>query len=78
MSQFINQEIENIISRMSEHSDNKSLRRELDNYLFTHYCEKGYLSECEPEYCTYRYTNSCRYIKALHEIAEKFGINPKG
>lgn len=78
MNQYIDRNAEDIIAKMSGHSDIELLKKQLDSYLFTHYCGKEYLSECEPEYCVYRYTNSCRYIKALHELFEKYGINLRG
>ena len=78
MSQYIDRNAENIITRISEHSDIERLKKQLDSYLFSCHCEKEYLSECEPEYCVYRYTDSCRYIKALNELYERFGINLRG
>ena len=70
-------DIKRLIEKIAQMPTADGLKRELDQYLFNHYCEKGYLSECEPEYCSYRYTYSCRYIKALHEIMKKYNVNPR-
>lgn len=78
MNSYIDKNIDELAVKITNMPDTDELKRELDAYLFINYCEKGYLSECEPEYCSYRYTNSCRYIKALREILEKYNINLRG
>lgn len=78
MDQNIEQRLKSILSEVSEHEETHALKTQLNEYLFKHYCEKGYLTECEPEYCSYRYTNSCKYVELLHEIMEKYGINLRG
>ncbi len=47
----------------------------LDLLLLSNLCEKSCLEKCEPFYCTYRYTNNCRYLLALNYIAEKYKID---
>jgi len=52
----------------------KQLIDELRLLLFTNLCAKGYLEECEPEYCSVRYTGNCKYIQAIHHIQKEYGI----
>ena len=78
MNGFFDYDIDKAISQFSGSSNTDTLKKELNNYLFSKYCEKGYLCECEPEYCAHRYNGSCKYINALHEIIEKYGIDLRG
>lgn len=78
MDQYVEQSLKDILSKTAEYEEVNALKVKLNEYLFKHYCEKGYLSECEPEYCTFCYSNSCKYIKLLHEIVEKYDINLRG
>lgn len=48
---------------------------EVNKILFSLFCQKSYLSECEPEYCSFRYTSQCSYIKALEIVKQKYGID---
>ena len=75
MDQYIEQSIKRILDKVAAHEEIYALKAQLNEYLFKRYCEKGYLSECEPEYCMCRYTNSCRYVKTLREIKEKYDID---
>ena len=47
---------------------------ELRQYLFSNLCAKGYLMECEPEYCVVRYTGGCKYVQAIQQIYQEYGI----
>lgn len=47
----------------------------LDLMLLSKLCEKSYLKKCEPFYCSYRYTNNCKYLLALKYIAEEYKID---
>lgn len=47
----------------------------LQVYAFRHYCMKSYLDECEPEYCSFRLTNTCDYIKVIDFIFHNYGVN---
>lgn len=78
MDQHIEQSIKGILSKVAEYQEIDTLKVQLNEYLFRHYCEKGYLSECEPEYCTFCYTNSCKYLKLLREIMAKYDIDLRG
>lgn len=66
--------IQKMIKRIANETKAAELKSELNQYLFEKYCEKGYLSECEPEYCSFRFTHTCRYIEAIQAIQEEFGI----
>jgi len=48
--------------------------RELDEALFVSNCRKGYLAACEPEYCAYRYTEACAYVRAVSLLLAEYGI----
>ena len=74
MNTYIDGFVNEMITHISQETSVKEWKNMLNNYLFKKYCEKGYLQECEPEYCTYRYTNSCRYLDALHEIQDKYNL----
>ena len=78
MDQYVEQSLKDILNRVVEYEEISILKAQLNEYLFKHYCEKGYLTECEPEYCTFCYTNSCTYVKSLREIMEKYNINLRG
>lgn len=47
----------------------------LNSLLFSKFCEKSYLEKCEPFYCSYRYTNNCKYLMALNYMSEKYKID---
>lgn len=48
---------------------------EINKILFSIFCQKSYLNECEPEYCSFRFTSQCLYIKALELVKQKYGID---
>lgn len=77
MEEYTRSRIEQIVKMTSQLRNIQNEKKGIDAYLFAHYCEKGYLSECEPEYCIFRYNGSCRYIHALHDIYNEFGISLK-
>jgi hypothetical protein len=39
-----------------------------ENLIFKASCLKPYLSRCEPEYCTFRYTGECQFIDRLGKL----------
>jgi hypothetical protein len=43
----------------------------LEHLFFVAFCAKPYLSQCEPEYCTFRITRSCKYMRALEKIYQE-------
>ena len=75
MDNLIDKAAEAIVMDMLAERKSDNLSSRLNDYLFKAYCEKPYLSECEPFYCAFRYSNSCRYVQALRELHEKFDIN---
>ena len=60
---------------INELIQNEDKIKKLNNELFNSLCQKGYLMNCNPEYCTYRYTNTCDYLKALKYILDEYNIN---
>lgn len=42
---------------------------ELEKQLVKELCLKGKTS-CEPAYCTFRYTNTCPFLKEWHRISK--------
>jgi len=43
---------------------------ELERELVKKLCPKGYKKECEPAYCTFRYTDTCPFLKKWREITK--------
>lgn len=41
---------------------------ELKRLVFKELCSKPYKEECDPAYCTPRYTETCEYLKVWREI----------
>jgi len=60
------------LDRNKPYSEVMKTFEELNNHLFKNYCMKGYLETCEPEYCTYRITGNCDYIKLLGLLSRKY------
>jgi hypothetical protein len=73
----MNKQIEKLIETIITEADfsNEQRFKELENLLFKEFCLKQYLVECEPFYCTFRITSSCKYIEMLKEIKEKYGVD---
>ena len=46
---------------------NDSIDDDLTRRLFKKYCIKPYLKECEPEFCSARISNTCKFIALLQE-----------
>ena len=65
--------LENIKKESLEEFKNKV--DEISGMLFSLFCQKHYLSECEPEYCSFRFTSQCPYIKSLALVKKEFGID---
>jgi hypothetical protein len=40
----------------------------LERILFKKLCPKHYLNTCEPAYCIFRITNTCKYLATLGRI----------
>ena len=72
-SQFVDMIAELKDSGLS-HDDYKQKAHIVNDYLFKKFCLKGYLDSCEPEYCTYRFTEQCPYLLALSYISDEMGI----
>ena len=67
--------IEKMVKKLDRNKSYSKLMKsfeELNNDLFKNYCMKGYLKTCEPEYCTYRITGNCDYIKLLGLLSKKY------
>jgi len=47
---------------------------QLNQTAFRELCEKSYKTECDPAYCTPRYTNTCRYLKLWKEIEGRLDL----
>jgi hypothetical protein len=41
---------------------------EAEKIIFKETCHKKYLDRCEPEFCTERITNSCKYFSELSRL----------
>lgn len=55
----------------------KSLTQEINNSIFKDSCHKEYLSNCEPEYCSFRITGTCKYfenLESLQKIVNEYNI----
>lgn len=59
----------------SENIETAILVKELEEYIFKKYCCKGYLKECEPEYCSNRILDACNYIKIFRHIQKVYNTN---
>jgi len=46
----------------------KNLTQKAYELAFKTSCVKTYLSACEPEYCSFRYTNECKYFEMREQI----------
>lgn len=53
----------------------KEQLEKINNKLFHIFCKKDYLTECEPEYCSYRITSACPYVEALSLLKTSYGID---
>lgn len=76
-----NRDVALAIQRIQDKADLieiEQLLKELESTLFRNYCEKGYLDTCEPEFCSFRITNECRYVKLLSYIQNTYGIWARG
>jgi hypothetical protein len=69
--------IKEIVDNIIKNNGNKTklLIKQLNQMVFDKYCMKGYLLECEPEYCVYRLNKTCLYICAIHYFKTKHGIS---
>ena len=47
----------------------------LNHEIFRELCEKSYKDECDPAYCTPRYTDTCRYLKVWREVKKRIGLS---
>ena len=52
----------------SQSSEFESEYAELKHVVFKELCPKTYKEECDPAYCTLRYTKTCEYLKVWPEI----------
>jgi len=78
MSELLdNNTIHELIEKITSLGQEASIQsfNTLNDELFTLYCSKEYLKACEPEYCSFRYLATCKYIAALEELSEKYAIN---
>lgn len=70
--------IEDIVKKLDKDKSYSEVMKsfeELNDYLFKNYCMKNYKETCEPEYCTYRITSNCDYIKLLELFSQKYKID---
>ena len=72
-------ELMNMLTNLNEselsHENYLQCARKANEYVFKKFCLKSYLDSCEPEYCTYRVTDTCPYLIAISYISEDMGIN---
>jgi hypothetical protein len=50
---------------------------EIAQEIFKDSCLKDYLKQCEPEFCSFRLTNTCKYfdkLEPLHDLKKKFEL----
>lgn len=46
----------------------------LNHSVFSELCDKPYQTECDPSYCTPRYTSTCEYLKVWHQIEKQLEL----
>ncbi|WP_010250982.1 hypothetical protein [Acetivibrio cellulolyticus] len=79
LEKFISNDIktQELISSILKHNNENIMMKikELNNYLFKELCLKEYLDECEPEYCSFRLSNTCPYVVIIKLMYSKYKIN---
>ena len=68
MNDKIKQSITELKKLIKQSDKNKQKIEELEQKLFEELCSKDYLDKCEPEYCVFRITDSCEYLKTIRKI----------
>ncbi len=51
-----------------------NLIKEAKEEAFGASCLKDYLNECEPSYCSFRYSGECTFFNKLHKIDAIIGL----
>ena len=68
-------EFVNKINKNRPYLEVKTNIKLLKEYLFDKFCKKGYLTSCEPEYCSFRTNQTCDFVLALQIFNDHNGID---